>query len=196
MYALDITTKTVYQYLLSVAWEVDTLVYEDKSKYVYDEDSNPEGLSFKSDGSKMYILGKQSKRVHQYSLSIFWGIDTATYDNKFKYIGDEEDDCRGIFFKPDGLKIYVIGITNDKVHQYLLNVAWEVDTAVYEEKFKYVGDEDTVPYGVSFKPDGAKMYIVGGTNDTVYQYDLPTVPPAGQPIALRRRGRYIGGFIR
>jgi len=197
MYIVDGYDKKVYQFSLSTPWEIDTIVYEEKFKYVGDEDTDPRALSFKPDGSKMYVMGRQLERIYQYSLSTFWDIDTAVYDNKFKYIGSEADDPRAIFFKPDdGLKMYTVGHTNKKVYQYLLSVAWNVDTAVYTDKFKYLGDEDTVPYGVSFKPDGTKMYMVGGLNDTVYQYDLPVAPPVGQPFALRKRGRYIGGVVR
>lgn len=194
LYILDRYTYKVLQYSLSTAWDVDTVVYEEKFKSTYEVNADVRAMSFKPDGSKMYTMGRVliNRKVYQYSLSTPWEVDTAVYEEKFKYIGDENADPRGMFFKPDdGLKMYVVGITNDKVHQYLLSVAWEVDTAVYESKFKYVGDEDDHPYGVTFKPNGGKMYMVGGINDKVYQYNLPVAPPVGQPFALRRRGRII-----
>ncbi|GAJ03520.1 unnamed protein product [marine sediment metagenome] len=57
--------------------------------------------------------------------------------------------------------------------QYLLSTEWDISTATYIEKSKYVGDEDTYPFGLSFKPDGSKMYIMGYLNKTIYQYSLP-----------------------
>lgn len=159
---------------MATAWDIDTAVYEEKYASVGSQDGNPQNISFKPDGLKMYVLGKNSKKVFQYSLSEAWEVDSAVYDDKFINISGQVRDSRGFFFKPDdGLKMYVVCITNDTVYQYLLSTPWEIDTAVYEEKFKYVGDEDGVPYSVRFKPDGQKMYMVGGINDKVYQYDLP-----------------------
>jgi len=51
---------------------------------------------------------------------------------------------------------------------------WEIESAIYEEKFKYVGGEEASPWGVFFKPDGTKMYVVGFSADTVFQYSLST----------------------
>ena len=56
--------------------------------------------------------------------------------------------------------------------------AWDVSTASYDDKYKSVNSEDTNPRDVSFKSDGTKMYIMGTTNDTVFQYSLPAAGPA------------------
>jgi hypothetical protein len=37
----------------------------------------------------------------------------------------------GVFFKPDGLKMYVIGAIGDDVNEYDLSTAWDVSTASY-----------------------------------------------------------------
>ena len=49
--------------------------------------------------------------------------------------------------------------------------AWDVSTAVYLQEIS-VGDKDTSPQDVFFKPDGTKMYIVGDTGNAVLEYDL------------------------
>ena len=54
-----------------------------------------------------------------------------------------------------------------------LSTAWDVSTASYNNVSFYVGSQEPYPGGVAFSSDGSKMYIVGYTNDTVYQYTLP-----------------------
>ena len=56
---------------------------------------------------------------------------------------------------------------------YCFATAWDVSTATYDSKYKSVSSEDGAPFSVAFKPDGSKMYIVGVSSDTVYQYSLP-----------------------
>jgi len=49
-----------------------------------------------------------------------------------------------------------------------------INTATYASLSKSVSAQEATPYGLAFSPDGTKMYIVGQTNDTVYQYTLST----------------------
>ncbi len=157
-------------------WDVSTATYDNKSGYVGEQASYPYDVSFKPDGTKMYIMDEDGYTVYQYSLSTAWDVSTATYEDKSKDVGDEETSPYGVFFKPDGIKMYIVGYANETVYQYSLSTAWDVSTATYEDREKYVGDQDSYPYGVFFKPDGTKMYIMGYDGYTVFQYSLPPYP--------------------
>jgi len=174
MYILGNCHDTVHQYYFTVPWEMDHANYADKSKDVSAQESAPQGFFFSSDGVKMYVIGPTNANVFQYTLSTAWEINTATYEDKLKYVGDEDSTPRGVFFKADGTKFYIAGDAHNTIYQYTLSTAWDVSTASYEDKSKYVGDEDTVPSNGTFKPDGSKMYIMGGNTDTVFQYTLST----------------------
>lgn len=174
MYMVGEYTDKVYQYSLSVAWDVDTAIYENKFKDVRDQDQSPRGVFFKpDDGLKMYIIGKVNKKVFQYSLSEAWEIETAVYEDKYKDLSAQDDNNFDVSLSPDGNRMYTVGYNNKKIFQYLLSTSWDVDTADYEDKFKYVGDEEASPYSVTFAQNGAKMYVIGITADTVFQYNLP-----------------------
>ena len=159
---------------MATPWEVDTAVYAEKSKYVGDEDYFCYGVAFSSDGSKMYIAGNATVTVYQYTLSTPWDVSTAEYATKLKDVSTEDTSPYGIAFSLDGTKMYIMGYTNDTVYQYTLSTAWDVSTATYAEKSKYVGDEASWPRGVAFSSDGSKMYIMGTLTKTVYQYTLDT----------------------
>ncbi|MBA7549179.1 hypothetical protein ES705_41655 [subsurface metagenome] len=167
-------------------WDVSTADYDEKSKYVGDQDWSPYGVRFKPDGTKMYIIGLANHTVYQYSLSTPWDVSTADYDKKSKDVSAQDTYSHGICFKPDGTKMYMVGDTNNTIYQYSLSTPWDVSTADYDEMSKYVGDQDTGPLGVCFKPDGTKMYIMGFYNSTVYQYSLPP------PVVGRSFGFIIG----
>ena len=52
-----------------------------------------------------------------------------------------------------------------------MSTAWDVSTASYEASDDFsVASQDTTPVSVEFKSDGSKMYVFGGSNDTIYQY--------------------------
>ncbi|MBA7574746.1 hypothetical protein ES708_16561 [subsurface metagenome] len=174
MYIIGLANHTVYQYSLSTPWDVSTADYDEESKDVNAQEPYPYDVCFKPDGTKMYIMGFYNSTVYQYSLSTPWAISTADYDKKSKDVSAQDTYSHGICFKPDGTKMYMVGDANNTIYQYSLSTPWDVSTADYDEMSKYVGDQDTYPYDVCFKPDGTKMYLVGDANNTVYQYSLST----------------------
>jgi DNA-binding beta-propeller fold protein YncE len=70
--------------------------------------------------------------------------------------------------------MYIVGYTNDNVHQYTLSTPWDLSTATYDTVSLSVVSQDTYPRDILFKPDGTKMYLVGYNSQSVYQYTLST----------------------
>jgi len=175
MYVIGSGRNTVFPYDLSTAWDISTASFTYPTTeyfYIGTQDANPTGLFFKPDGLKMYVIGTIGDDVNEYDLSTAWDVSTASYSQNF-YIGTQEANPTDLFFKPDGLKMYVIGSTSDNVNEYNLSTAWDVSTASYSQNFS-VAAEETFPNGVFFKPDGLKMYVIGFSGDNVNEYDLST----------------------
>lgn len=173
-YVEDQTTATIYQYSMTAAWDVSTASYDSKSFSVSSQETGPLGVHFKPDGTKMYVIGYSDDTVVQYSLSTAWDVSTASYDSKespsvVSVTGNPTD----VIFNPDGTKMWVTGVS-DVVAEYGLSTAWDVSTATYSSiSFDVSGQTDS-PRGITFKPDGSKMYLVELTNDAVYQYSTGT----------------------
>ena len=134
------------------------------------QETLPQGVFFKPDGLKMYVVGATGDDVNEYDLSIAWDIRTSSYLQNFSVVA-QDNAPRGLFFKPDGLKMYITGNTGDAVYEYDLSSAWNISTASYLQSFS-VSAEETFPTDLFFKPDGLKMYVVGITNDYVNEYNL------------------------
>jgi hypothetical protein len=100
------------------------------------------------------------------------GITGWDYANKSYSITAEEIAPSGLFFSPDGTRMYVTGSSGDDVNQYALSTAWDVTTASFVRVSAAIGE--TAPTGVFFKPDGTVMYIIGTTNDTVREFSVST----------------------
>jgi len=169
MYVLGNTGDDVNQYTLSTAWDIQSATYVQNFS-VAAQDTTPQDMFFSPDGTKMYMLGSGNDRVNEYSLSTAWDISTASYVQNFS-VATEETSPLGLFFKPDGLKMYVCGAIGDDVNEYTLSTAWDVSTASYVRAFS-VAAQTTAPSAVFFKPDGSKMYILDETNDIVRQWTI------------------------
>jgi hypothetical protein len=121
----------------------------------------------------MYVNGSTGDDVNQYTLSTAWDVSTATFVRLFSTSAQDSAPV-DIFFKPDGLSMFIMGQTNDTVFQYTLSSAFDISTASYASKSFSVTSQETLPTGLWFKSDGTVMYVIGSTSDTVFQYTLGT----------------------
>ena len=124
MYVTGTIGDDVNQYTLSTAWNISTASYT-RVFSVAGQDTSPQALSFKSDGTEMYILGGSGDDVNQYTLSTAWDISTATYTRVFS-VAAQENNVSSLFFKPDGTEMYVMGYDGDDVNQYTIDAAYTV----------------------------------------------------------------------
>jgi hypothetical protein len=164
MYVLG---SDVYEYNLSTAWDISTTSYV-QTFDVGNQDSSPKGVFIKPDGTRMYITGDTGDDINEYSLSTAWDISTTSYVRNFS-VSSQDTNPSGLFFKSDGTKMFVCGSSGDDINEYSLSTAWNISTASYSQNFS-VSSQDGVPFGLFFKSDGTKMYLMGFANDTVYQY--------------------------
>ena len=83
----------------------------------------------------------------------------------------EEPIPTGLAFSDDGLKLFVVGNSNDSVFEYPCTVGFDISTctAVGVSTF-VVSGQDTTPTGLAFSDDGLKLFVIGAGNDNVNEY--------------------------
>ena len=173
MYVNGSTGDDVNQYTLSTAWNVSTATYLQLFSTAA-QDSSPQDIFFKPDGLSMYIMGATNDTVFQYTLSSAFDISTASYASKSFSVTSQETSPLGLWFKPDGTAMYVIGSNTDTVFQYTLSTAWDVSTASYASISFNVTTQDSSPNQVNLSADGLTMWILGQSGDDITQYALGT----------------------
>jgi sugar lactone lactonase YvrE len=162
----------VFFYELTTPWDISTAnIYISPS--ISSQDGVAGGIQFKPDGTKMYMIGTASAPVgiYQYSLTPAWNIWSLTYDNVKLTVSGQDTNPQGFYFNRNGTKIIVSGLTGDKIYQYNLTTPWSISTASFVRSID-ISQQDTTVRSVVFSNDGNKIYIVGDTSDTIYQYDL------------------------
>ena len=174
MYIYGQFYEYVFQYALSTAWDLSTASYESKSLNTSSQASNGTGVFFKSDGTSLYVCCKSTDAVYQYDMTTAWDVSTGSYSNNSLSVSSQESNPEDIYFKPDGTKMYLVGTTSDKVHQYSLSTAWDLSTASYDNIYFSNANEAGNVRGITFKSDGTKMYLIDLINDTIYQYSTGT----------------------
>ena len=173
LYAVGSSSDAVFAYDLSTAWDVSTGSYSSNSFSVSTEDATPSDIFFKPDGTKMYVIGYTSDRVHQYSLSTAWDITTASYDSKNCLVTTQEGLPHSLMFNSSGTSFYVAGNNADTIFQYDMTTAWDVSTASYASKSVSLTSIGNIN-GISMNPTDDQIYITSSSTDTVYAYDSST----------------------
>lgn len=178
--------NTIIKLHLPSAWEITgalpgrPITYTNSGGHAYSPLTfSPSGVFFKPDGTKMYVLtdSEISAVVEEHTLSTPWDLTTGSWANSDLSLSSYETQAKDLFFKDDGLELFIIGPSGDSVDHFTLSAAWDVSTASHT-RVQSISSDSTYPTGIWFKPDGTKMFIVsssgGTTADKIGEYSLST----------------------
>ena len=174
MYAVGNTSSApwhkIAEYSLSTAYDITTSSYNNVDLPITSQISHPVSIRFNNDGTKLYIIGGDPRRISQYSLSVAFDLSTATYSG----VDIDPGDGHSLHFNPDGTKMYTVGSgsgTGD-VKQYSLSTGFDISTASYDNISFDVTSQMSSPSDIIFNPDGTKMYINDYGTKNIFQYSL------------------------
>jgi len=178
MFVIGITGDAVVEYELPDTFDISTAIHIATSEEfsVAAQEGVPEGMSFNSDGTKMFVIGSEGDAVLEYVLPIPFDVSTAKSDLVVEFSVAAQDSVpTAMSFNNDGTKMFVIGSEGDAVLEYVLSTPFDVSTAdsLVVEEFPVVSQENE-PTGMSFNADGTKMFVIGSERNTVVEYDLST----------------------
>jgi len=210
MYIVGTSSDRIFQYDLGQPWEVASASYNGTLTrttspaldYAYasliTEDTEPREFIFNYNGTKGFMIGTQRNTVYEYNLSTPWDVETLVATANTFTVVDYERASQGLFFKPDGSEMYVVGYGTTatytsgltsamvsagiattmgnrpgNVFQFSLASNWNITSASFTTSF-YVGDQENQPTQVNFSSDGTRMLIIGQERDRMQTYDLTT----------------------
>ena len=173
MWILGAISDKVHQYTLSTPGDLSTATYDNKSFSVRSQERDPRGLSFNVDFTKMYVVGHDNDKIHQYSLSTAEDVTSASYDNKSFYVGNQELAPSGMYVNPKRKVFFVIGTHTDTVYEYEMPDANDISTAKYTGVLLDVSSHEASPSAIRFSDDLSNFYVLGFVNDKIHQYHVP-----------------------
>ncbi|MEO1253323.1 MAG: hypothetical protein AAFY41_00370, partial [Bacteroidota bacterium] len=161
----------------------------EESFSVVDEETDPQGITFNSDGSKLFVVGGTSDVVTEYNLTTPFVItEGVTLGNQALDFSGEPNGPRAIEFSTDGSRMFILGFS-DEIYEYRLSTPFDITTASSVVAQFSVASQETEPNGFAFGKNGTKLFVIGTTGDDVNQYSLSTPFDISTAVFDNRRFR-------
>jgi sugar lactone lactonase YvrE len=170
VYLTDGADHTIYQYDLSTAWSIASASYASKSFSISAQATGPRGIFWKPDGTVFYVVASSDDNIYQYNCSTAWDVSTASYASISYDLTNESTGAGGIKWKPNGRSFFVTFDGDNTVKKYQVTTQWDVSTAVHSSDELSTTTQDSAPKDVYIESQGKRVFVLGGTNNTVYQY--------------------------
>jgi uncharacterized protein YhjY with autotransporter beta-barrel domain len=147
--------------------------------------NTPHGVTFNSDGTKMYVIGSSANRVIQYTLSTPFDISEATLLAGSicteGFAGDS--DGLKVIFNSDGTKFFLVDDITQDVDILTLTTAYDISTC------NNTGSKDfgtTNLRDLKFSNDGKKVFLYdqAGNNHKIKQYTLSSAFDISNPTLV------------
>lgn len=158
--------NTIYQYSCTTAWDLSTCTYDTVSIAAQDGDSR--GIFWKSDGTKLWEIGLTSDKIYEYTCTTAWSLATCSHAAG-DWIGTNTTASTGIFWKPDGTRVYECGVS--QFWQHDCGTPWEITSCVNNSDYIHSRGAITALF---WETNG--MYLYELATNIVYQYDCGSDP--------------------
>ena len=177
--------RFIYQYTLSVGFDVSTASYDSISFDVGNEDTSPQDIAINTDGSKLFMVGSTNDSIFEYALGTSFNVSTASLTRSYS-VSSQDTDPRGLSFNSDGTEMFVVGVQNADVYKYTLASAFDLTSVTFDSSFS-ITDQEVNPQAISWSANGRKMFVLGLSGADVNEYSTGvgsvTAAKAGQAIS-------------
>jgi len=165
-YVMDDQGGQLLIYNLSTAWDISTA----GSPTAFGLSANGRGIAFKPDGTKFYFGSNTD--VKEYTLSTAWDTSTATLTHTASGITATE--LAEIALSSDGSRLYILNRNGNNIEDYTLSTAYDLSTVSSQVSTFSTASQDSDEQGIMLNGDDSKIYMIGKTNDLIYQYTNST----------------------
>lgn len=137
------------------------------------QSTNPQGNYLSKDGLRYFVVDISADKVFQYNLTSANDITTMSYASKSFDVSGQASVPLGVHLNPGMTKMWIID-GSDVIFQYTLSTAGDVSTASYDNKSFSVTSHDQQPQGLFINDTGTRVYVSGGSNESIYTFTLST----------------------
>jgi hypothetical protein len=145
---------------------LDQFSYSGKFLDISAETIDARATFWKSDGSMVFIVGRETNNVVAYSVNDPWQVHTATFLMEEKVPGEFQN---GLYIRHDGRMMWVF----DRTSIWAFNLEYPWDISSRSEGINHqLGHFVLRGHDIDFTPDGYRLYIDDRDAGAVFEYTL------------------------
>ncbi|NJM93733.1 MAG: hypothetical protein HC842_02905, partial [Cytophagales bacterium] len=182
MFVIGYDSDQVREYLLGTPFDVSSASFNAYLS-VGAQEAFAGDMVFDPSGTRLFIIGDQNNSVIEYRLGAAYELSTASYTGRSYSVAGQDGGPLALAFKPDGMRMYVLGNGGNSVYTYQLSQGFDITTATYVSALD-VSAQEGEPQGLAFNAHGTRMLLVGSGFDQVRAYELssPWDPTTGSLV--------------
>ncbi len=136
------------------------------------QDGSATGLAFSPDGLRFYLAGTLSDYIFEFTLTTPYDLTTGVTFSTNLDLTNIEGGVTDMAFDAAGTRLFVVGESGDRVYEFGMANQYDLSTAAFTGRTLNVSAQDSSPQEILFTPDGSVLFMLGGTNDRIYEYTL------------------------
>jgi len=169
------TLSTPFDVTSTLTRGFNTTIHNDITATAQASETYIRGFTMKPDGTRIFACGYGNDRVYQWNLSTAFDLTTCSFDSYGSLNYESNPVPRGIEFKSDGTKMYLVDSNYDKIYEVSLSNAWDVTSGTLSNTANFsVSAQESAPVGIRFRPDGRSFYLIGQSGNDLTEYRLTT----------------------
>lgn len=174
LFLLDTAQPWVVEYNLPRAWELSDITWS--KTHSGRVPASSASIEFSLDGSYLYTI-RSTGVITQHIMSEAWNVASITSNTNYAVGANTKATGIGasytcIRFSNNGKYMYLTGPTNGWIDRYELATPWDITTAGTVRDTIYTEGLDTTTQAFEFSRDGTLLYLLGDTNDRLFQYEI------------------------
>jgi hypothetical protein len=169
IYVATEDTGKVITYELATAGDVSTAVYNSSKDYTHSL-TNPKGMDWNNDGTKIYLASFNTEKVHTYTVSTAYNLSSTVTQVGTGVDLSGIDGAQGLQWSHDGAYLFLAD-NSGVIFRYQVSSAFVVSDGT---RTSFNPSETTAVTGISFGDNGKEMYIVSHANTGLFKYTLST----------------------
>lgn len=176
-YVLDDFYDRVVEYDMSTAWDITSgATYSHVEGFGSgNQDDNPTGLTFSSDGVYMYVMSSYLRYMNRFTLSTPWDTSTAGSRVQNNFPASQITNAgqeTGIAINDDGTRMVIVHVQGDEIEEYTLSTPYDITTTSHVGSLS-ISSDTTFPSGCCWGNDGQYFYVSSSSpaTNTVFRYE-------------------------
>lgn len=125
--------NSIYEYSLSTAWDVSTLTAGTILNIGANASTLASAIEISPDGLHIFVADEFTNLVRRWLLDTSFTLSTAVEQVDQFNLEFQETNVTGLVFRDDGTRMFTTGRTTDRIFQYDLDEAWDLNTVVYND---------------------------------------------------------------